>query len=75
MGPDAYEIYVVGDHGELIKVGSGKLKDILGEQAMELSEEFLMRRLKKLLCTFQTPKGQKTFKILDMKVDYRLANI
>jgi hypothetical protein len=75
MGPDAYEIYVVGDHGELIKVASGKLKDILGEQAMELSEQFLMRRLKKLLCTFQTPKGQKTFKILDMKVDYRLADI
>jgi hypothetical protein len=77
-GPEAYDIYMVEEsRAKLTRIGSGTLEDIAGEQIMSLSDEFQQRieekKLKKLLCTFKMAKGQKAFKILDMKVDCRVA--
>lgn len=74
-GPEGYEVFMVEELGKQVKVGSGSLEDEQTEQIIYLDDSFLRqnKKLKKIVCVFSTPKGQTTFKILDMKVDYRVA--
>ena len=84
-GPEFYEIFMIdAKTSKLTRIGYGKLADLAGEQVMTLNELANVAvnnhqnpsemRLKKLVCTFRMFKGQKAFKILDMKVDCRVAN-
>lgn len=72
-GPHTYEFFNIDENSaEITRIGFGELKDELEEQIMSIDENFTSV-CTKMLCTFQMRPGQVAFKILDMKVDCRVA--
>ena len=76
LGPKYYACYVpiptsiVGSRNNRIRVGEGELLDLEGEQYLEL---FVKGEggvsCKEMHCSFVPFEGQKSFKIVDMKID------
>mmetsp|Transcript_5718 Transcript_5718/g.21639 ORF Transcript_5718/g.21639 Transcript_5718/m.21639 type:complete len:800 (-) Transcript_5718:1685-4084(-) len=73
-GPSAYECFSIDeDSAEITTIASGHLKDVYGEQVMEIDSTFTQIPCTKVLCVFQMQPGQTAFKILDMKVDCKVV--
>lgn len=66
-GPAGYECFAVDEEEANVEsIGKGELKDVEGEQIVKINSQVCCN---KLLCEFKMRDGQKSFKIIDMRVE------